>query len=903
MTNNESVVGPDRKRLPQGGWELLESGLDSSDAESGAANRRNVVGAGVMIADGLMARSASSADESESAKLPTGALSEVEKRSLFTEMADEILDRDHNADDMKKYPYGLQVGYAAEMLEVMCEGIERGKKIIATRGVRDVFDPKKSLTENARAAEETLTAQFMKDGLSEDESDGEWYPMSGGQSRIPDNLDVVVFANYLASVSEKEKHAGRMRETIKNGMTEKEVDNFMSLCPMFRVSTDENGQKQMKYTLVKADKMREMMENRATQKEAAEKPSDNQYSEPENSQPAETADREAESSPESPLSFGELRKLFRGISNNLDSNKTADRHQALGWSEKFPCRQELGGAARMLDSLVVTMQFGDEKSTEPLLQETFDPDLSPEDNLQRAVDYRTEELKRHLDGRNSDGRRYPVSAVNYPGLVTVLFAQKLYETCIGNPDGARNMIENVVDNPSEDGDRIIDTLSAMRPVYSIDAEGNVKWEFFDSGKVNRMMKKRKERKAAARAAENYPSQVEDRIKESAGSSHPEPEESQPADREIGYSQESLSSEEQIKLIDRIFDDVVGSEERISRRRRIAEGYAIDEGVVYGVLDAFYDSVANKKGSGFLRDVYNPELSLVENVRAARQRLADDFLDNGIGGRKDGGLYVLDDHTPEKLKEAVFAEHLIGYLCNPDRATEGRQMIAEGVSNEQEDEIMMRGKHLGFTYTHGRLQWHIVDQKTFQEGIKPLSLEQRLSLVEQLQRDLPKQRVSSEAVRKTVAAALESLHEEISAARQPDYLSDEDIENEIERYSRKVGRRVEMTPGLQVLIALKRKYNAAQGEIRKVRGYNRDVKEKGGDTSENYIRLQSAQYDSAPHALALSTYRHYFGDGDLKADGNREDAYNINVQLRKIAQGGDSIVLLREMISDALPDYD
>lgn len=903
MTNNESVVGPDRKRLPQGGWELLESGLDSSDAESGAANRRNVVGAGVMRADGLMARSASSADESESAKLPTGALSEVEKRSLFTEMADEILDRDHNADDMKKYPYGLQVGYAAEMLEVMCEGIERGKKIIATRGVRDVFDPKKSLTENARAAEETLTAQFMKDGLSEDESDGEWYPMSGGQSRIPDNLDVVVFANYLASVSEKEKHAGRMRKTIKNGMTEKEVDNFMSLCPMFRVSIGENGQKQMEYTIVRADKMREIMENRAAQKEAAEKPSDNQYSEPENSQPAETADREAESSPESPLSFDELRKLLRGISGNLDSNETADRHQALGWSKRFPCRQEFGDAARELDGMIGAIRFGNSNLSEPLLQRTFDPELSARDNLQKAVDYWTEVMKRDLDGRNSDGSRYPVSTVNYSGLTTALFAQKLYEVCIENPDGARNMIENVVDNPSEDGDRIIDTLSAMRPVYSIDTEGNVKWEFFDSGKVNRMMKKRKERKAVARAAENYPSQVEDRIKESAGSSQPEPEESQPADREIGYSQESLSSEEQIKLIDRIFDDVVGSEERVSRRRRIAEGYAIDEGVVYGVLDAFYDSVANKKGSGFLRDVYNPELSLVENVRAARQRLADDFLDNGIGGRKDGGLYVLDDHTPEKLKEAVFAEHLIGYLCNPDRATEGRQMIAEGVSNEQEDEIMMRGKHLGFTYTHGRLQGHIVDQKTFQEGIKPLSLEQRLSLVEQLQRDLPKQRVSSEAVRKTVAAALESLHEEISAARQPDYLSDEDIKNEIKRYSRKVGRRVEMTPGLQVLIALKRKYNAAQGEIRKVRGYNRDIKEKGGDTSENYIRLQSAQYDSAPHALALSTYRHYFGDGDLKADGNREDAYNINVQLRKIAQGGDSIVLLREMISDALPDYD
>ena len=902
MANNESTVGPDQKRLPQGGWNLLESGLGSG-TETDAASRQSTVGAGAMRADGLMARSASSADESKSVQPSPEALSESERHSLFTEMADEILDRDYNVDDMKRYPYGLQVGYAAEILDFMCEGIERGKKIIAMRGVRDVFDPEKSLTENARAAEETLTAQFMKDGLSEDESDGKWYPMSGGQSRMPEDLDVVVFANYLASVSEKENHAGRMREAIKNGMTEKEVDNFMSLCPMFRVFTDENGQKQMEYTIVRADKMREMMESRATQKEAAEKPSDNQYSEPENSQPAETADREVESSPESPLSFGELRKLFRGISNNLDSNKTADRHQALGWSEKFPCREEFGGAARMLDSLVVTMQFGDERSTEPLLQETFNPDLSLEENLQRAVDYRTEELKRHLDGRNSDGRLYPVSVVNYPGLVTALFAQKLYETCTQNPDGARNMIKNVVDNPNEDGERIIDTLSATYPVYSIDSEGNVKWEFFDSGTVNKMMKKRKEGKAAARAAKNYPSQVEDRIKELAGSSQPETEESQPADHEIGHSQESLSRKEQVELIDRIFDDVVGSEERTSRRRRIAEGYAIDKGVVYSVLDAFYDSVANKKGSGFLRDVYNPELSLVENVRAARQRLADDFLDNGIGGRKDGGLYVLDDHTPEKLKEAVFAEHLIGYLCNPDRATEGRQMIAEGVSNEQEDEIMMRGKRLGFTYTHGRLQWHTVDQKTFQEGIKPLSLEQRLSLVEQLQRDLPKQRVSSEAVRKTVAAALESLHEEISAARQPDYLSDEDIENEIERYSRKVGRRVEMTPGLQVLIALKRKHNATQDKIRKVRGYNRDIREKGGDTSENYIRLQSAQYDSAPHALALRTYRHYFGDGDLKAHGNREDAYNINVQLRKIAQGGDSTVLLREMISDALPEYD
>ena len=47
MTNNESVVGPDQKRLPQGGWNLLESGLGSG-TETNAASRQSVVGAGVM---------------------------------------------------------------------------------------------------------------------------------------------------------------------------------------------------------------------------------------------------------------------------------------------------------------------------------------------------------------------------------------------------------------------------------------------------------------------------------------------------------------------------------------------------------------------------------------------------------------------------------------------------------------------------------------------------------------------------------------------------------------------------------------------------------------------------------------------------------------------------------------
>lgn len=686
MTNNESVVGPDQKRLPQGGWNLLESGL-SSDAESGAANRQSTVGAGVMIADGLMARSASSADESKSAQ-PPEVLSESERHSLFTEMADEILDRDHNAGDMKKYPYGLQVGYAAEMLEGMYEGIEGNTSFRVRMSVRDAFDPEKSLTENARAAEETLTAQFMKDGLSEDESDGKWYPMSGGQSRIPDDLDVVVFANYLASVSEKENHAGRMREAIKNGMTEKEVDNFMSLCPMFRVSTDENGQKRMKYTLVKADKMREMMENRATQKEAAEKPSDNQYSEPENSQPAETADREAESSPESPLSFGELRKLFRGISNNLDSNKTADRHQALGWSEKFPCREELGGAARMLDSLVVTMQFGDERSTEPLLQETFNPDLSLEDNLQRAVDYQTEELKRHLDGRNSDGRRYPVSTVNHSGLTTALFAQKLYETCTENPDRARNMIKNIVDNPNEDGERIIDALSAMRPVYSIDAEGNVKWEFFDSDTVNKVMAGREARKKKSKAEKPSSTSVP----------NSEPEISQPteaANHEVEGSQESLSHKEQVKLIGRIFHDVVS--DRADRK------YDPHRLAVTRALFTLSSAVQDGQGVGFLKDVYNPERSIKDNVSEAVQKLTAKFVEDRIGDRTDGRRYALDAASADDfgLHEAAVTEILSAYFCDPKKAAEARRIIAEGFSDDQKDEIMLKGKHLGFMYRHGK----------------------------------------------------------------------------------------------------------------------------------------------------------------------------------------------------------
>ena len=863
MTNNESVVGPDQKRLPQGGWSLLESGL-SPDAESGVANRQSTVGAGAMRADGLMARSASSADESKSAP-PPEALSESERHSLFIEMADEILDRDYNAGDMKKYPYGLQVGYAAEMLEVMCEGIERGKKIIATRGVRDVFDPKKSLTENARAAEETLTAQFMKDGLSEDESDGEWYPMSGGQSRIPDNLDVVVFANYLASVSEKEKHAGRMRETIKNGMTEKEVDNFMSLCPMFRVSTDENGQKQMKYTLVKADKMREMMENRATQKEAAEKPSDNQYSEPENSQPAETADREAESSPESPLSFGELRKLFRGISNNLDSNETADRHQALGWSKRFPCRQEFGDAARELDGMIGAIRFGNSNLSGPLLQRTFDPELSVRNNLQKAVDYRTEELKRHLDGRNSDGRLYPVSVVNYPGLVTALFAQKLYETCTQNPDGARNMIKNVVDNPNEDGERIIDALSAMRPVYSIDAEGNVKWEFFDSDTVNKVMAGREARKKKSKAEKPSSTSVP----------NSEPEISQPteaANHEVEGSQESLSHKEQVKLIGRIFHDVVS--DRADRK------YDPHRFAVTRALFTLSSAVQYGQGVGFLKDVYNPERSIKDNVSEAVQKLTAKFVEDRIGDRTDGRRYALDAASADDfgLHEAAVTEILSAYFCDPKKAAEARRMIAEGFSDDQKDEIMLKGKHLGFMYRHGKVRWSLIGEEELREGAKPISLKERLDFVEWLQEDLQGQnsvRDENPDVGKRkeeLATALKYLQEEISAAMEPGYLPDEEREFLEKQFSERPGWRPEITPELYLsrVLALK------------ALGAEQNLKSGWTDQPDDY-RIKK---------LAHSIYREF---GDEEAAGRTDKiewAYNQNMRLRRMAENGDVQELLK-----------
>ena len=858
MTNNESVVGSDRKRLPQGGWELLESGLDSSDAESGAANRRNVVGAGVMRADGLMARSASSADESESAKLPTGALSEVEKRSLFTEMADEILDRDHNADDMKKYPYGLQVGYAAEMLEGMYEGIEGNTSFRVRMSVRDAFDPEKSLTENARAAEETLTAQFMKDGLSEDESDGKWYPMSGGQSRIPDDLDVVVFANYLASVSEKENHAGRMREAIKNGMTEKEVDNFMSLCPMFRVSIGENGQKQMEYTIVRADKMREIMENRAAQKEAAEKPSDNQYSEPENSQPAETADREAESSPESPLSFDELRKLLRGISGNLDSNETADRHQALGWSKRFPCRQEFGDAARELDGMIGAIRFGNSNLSEPLLQRTFDPELSARDNLQKAVDYWTEVMKRDLDGRNSDGRRYPVSVVNYPGLVTALFAQKLYETCTENPDGARNMIENIVDNPNEDGDRIIDTLSAMRPVYSIDAEGNIKWEFFDSDKVNKVMAGREARKKKSKA------------EKLSGVPDSKPENSQPAEtanHEAEGSQEPLSHEEQAKLIERINDDVIYNPDRQAVRARNKDKYPHAFAVEMAV-ERLERAVIDGQYVGFLRGVHDPEKSIEDNVSEAVQKLTARFVEDGIGDRTDGRWYALEGRVPDGLEEAVVAERLSAYLCDPEKATEARRMVAEGISDDQEDEIMLKGKHLGFVYRHGKVRWSFMGEEKFQEGVKPFSLEERLDFTEWLQEDLQdKKDLGDESPdvrerKEKLAAALKYLQGEISVAMEPGYLSDEEKESLEAQFSKAAGRRVEITPELYLLTVLNRK-----------------------------VRNADEQDDYGMKVLARNIYRE-FGDENVGGADKVEYVYNQNIRLRKIAENGNVQELLK-----------
>lgn len=558
------------------------------------------------------------------------------------------------------------------------------------------------------------------------------------------------------------------------------------------------------------------------------------------------------------LSFGELRKLFRGISNNLDSNKTADRHQALGWSEKFPCREEFGGAARMLDSLVVTMQFGDERSTEPLLQETFNPDLSLEDNLQRAVDYRTEELKRHLDGRNSDGRLYPVSVVNYPGLVTALFAQKLYETCTQNPDGARNMIKNVVDNPNEDGDRIIDTLSAMRPVYSIDAEGNIKWEFFDSDKVNKVMAGREARKKKSKAEKLF------------GVPSSKPENSQPAEtanHEAEGSQEPLSHEEQAKLIEGINDDVIYNPDSQAVRARNKDKYP-HAFAVETAVEVLEFAVADGQGVGFLRGIYDPEKPIQENVEEAALQLTDEFVKEGINDRTDGRWYALEGRVPDGLEAAVAARGLSAYLCDPEKAAEARRMVAEGISDDQEDEIMLKGKHLGFVYRHGKVRWSFMGEEKFQEGVKPFSLEERLDFVEWLQDDLQGQKdvrggdSDFRERKEKLAAALKYLQGEISAAMGPDYLSDEERESLEVQFSKAAGRRVEITPELYLLTVLNRK-----------------------------VRNADEQDDYGMKVLARNIYRE-FGDENVGGADKVEYVYNQNIRLRKVAENGDVQELLR-----------
>lgn len=842
MANNEDMVSPDQRRLPQGGWGLLESGL-SLYAESGAANRHSTVGAGAMRADDLMARSASSADESESAKLPMGSLSEVERRSLFTKMTDELLSRESGVD-------GDQVSFAAEMLDsMMSEGI------VPIRAVQEVFDPEKSPAENMRAAEVALTAQF-KNGLSERESDGQWYPMKGVWSDIPKNLNVVVLANCLLSVSEDGKCANRMREVIKNGMTEEEVDNFLSLRPEFRVFTDENGQEQIEYRVVGNDEVRGMMGDRTTHDKVAEKLSGVPNPQPESNQPA--ANHEAESSPESPLSFDELRKLLRGISGNLDSNETADRHQALGWSKRFPCRQEFGDAARELDGMIGAIRFGNSNLSGPLLQRTFDPELSVRDNLQKAVDYWTEVMKRDLDGRNSDGRRYPVSTVNHSGLTTALFAQKLYETCTENPDGARNMIENIVDNPNEDGERIIDTLSAMRPVYSIDAEGNVKWEFFDSDTVNKIKADREARKKKSKA------------EKSSGVPNSKPENSQPAEtanHEAEGSQEPLSHEEQAKLIERINDDVIYNPDRQAVRARNKDKYPHAFAVEMAV-ERLERAVIDGQYVGFLRGVHDPEKSIEDNVSEAVQKLTARFVEDGIGDRTDGRWYALEGRVPDGLEEAVVAERLSAYLCDPEKATEARRMVAEGISDDQEDEIMLKGKHLGFVYRHGKVRWSFMGEEKFQEGVKPFSLEERLDFTEWLQEDLQdKKDLGDESPdvrerKEKLAAALKYLQGEISAAMEPGYLSDEERESLEAQFSKAAGRRVEITPELYLLTVLNRK-----------------------------VRNADEQDDYGMKVLARNIYRE-FGDENVGGADKVEYVYNQNIRLRKIAENGDVQELLK-----------
>lgn len=272
--------------------------------------------------------------------------------------------------------------------------------------------------------------------------------------------------------------------------------------------------------------------------------------------------------------------------------------------------------------------------------------------------------------------------------------------------------------------------------------------------------------------------------------------------------------------------------------------------------------------GFLRGIYDPEKPIQENVGEAIRQLTDEFVKDGINVRTDDRWYALEGRVPDGLEAAVAARRLSAYLCDPEKAAEARRMIAEGLSDDQKDGIMLKGKHLGFTYRHGRVCWSSIGEERLQEGANPFSLKERLDFVTDLREDLQDQkRVGDKDFdirerKEELATALKYLQGEISAAMEPGYLSDEERESLEAQFSKAAGRRVEITPELYLLTVLNLK-----------------------------VRNADEQDDYGMKVLARNIYRE-FGDENVGGADKVEYVYNQNIRLRKIAENGDVQELLK-----------
>lgn len=298
------------------------------------------------------------------------------------------------------------------------------------------------------------------------------------------------------------------------------------------------------------------------------------------------------------------------------------------------------------------------------------------------------------------------------------------------------------------------------------------------------------------------------------------------------------------------------------------------------LHILSSAVQDGEGVGFLKDVYNPERSIKDNVSEAVQKLTAKFVEDRIGDRTDGRRYALDAASADDfgLHEAAVTEILSAYFCDPKKAAEARRMIAEGFSDDQKDEIMLKGKHLGFMYRHGKVRWSLIGEEELREGAKPLSLKERLDFVEWLQEDLQGQnsvRDENPDVGKRkeeLATALKYLQEEISAAMEPGYLPDEEREFLEKQFSERPGWRPEITPELYLSRVLSLKALGAE----------QSLKSGWTDQPDDY-RMKE---------LAHSIYRE-FGDEEAAGRSDKiEWAYNQNIRLRRIAKNGDVQELLK-----------